>query len=198
MLTKHLAAMNALSDFVQVPSRKTEQAMREAEGEFRAAIAQAAPSQVTGERVDWTEVVEVLRNWSATKWNTESPLGVSIAMTAAGSAILMARVAIESLQASAQREQPSASKPEPQKRDKCNRSQTISGDFVCDCKLGECPGQPSDDRAAQLDAMLTKILNRRVAVEQELFDMAAGKKPMPDAAKLRELAMKLGDPAITP
>lgn len=92
----------------------------------------------------------------------------------------------------------SASDPQPKKRDKCNRSQTIGGDFVCDCKMGECPGQPSDDRASQLDAMLTKILNRRVAVEQELFDMAAGKKPMPDAAKLRELAMKLGDPAITP
>lgn len=108
VLTKHLAAMNALSDFVQKPSREAEQAMREAEGEFRAAVAQAAPSQGDGKRVDLTEVVKALRDWSATKWNTESPLDVSIAMTAAGSAILMARLAIESLQASTQREQPSS------------------------------------------------------------------------------------------
>lgn len=47
---------------------------------------------------------------------------------------------------------------------------------------------------AQLDKLLTQVLNSRVKVEQELFDMAAGKKPMPDAAKLRELAVKLGDP----
>lgn len=49
-------------------------------------------------------------------------------------------------------------------------------------------------RARMLDQMLTQVLNRRVSVEQELFDMAAGKKPMPDAAKLRELANKLGKP----
>lgn len=50
----------------------------------------------------------------------------------------------------------------------------------------------------ELDALLTKVLNSRVGVEQELFDMAAGKKPMPDAAKLRELAVRLGDPKARP
>lgn len=50
------------------------------------------------------------------------------------------------------------------------------------------------DAAATLDAMLTRILARRVAVEQELLEMAAGKRPMPDASKLRELARALGDP----
>lgn len=45
-----------------------------------------------------------------------------------------------------------------------------------------------------LDKLLTQVLNSRVGVEQELLDMAAGKKPMPDAEKLRELAFKLADP----
>lgn len=35
-------------------------------------------------------------------------------------------------------------------------------------------------------------LNRRAAVEQHLFDAAQGKKPLPDAEKCRELALKLG------
>ena len=38
-----------------------------------------------------------------------------------------------------------------------------------------------------LDAMLCDAFKRRAAVEQALYDMAAGKLPMPDAAKLREL-----------
>lgn len=38
-------------------------------------------------------------------------------------------------------------------------------------------------------------LNRRVAVEQELFDCASGKRPLPDAAKCRELALRLGTPS---
>lgn len=37
-------------------------------------------------------------------------------------------------------------------------------------------------------------LNRRVSVERYLFDAAAGKKPLPDAKKCRELANKLGIP----
>lgn len=47
-------------------------------------------------------------------------------------------------------------------------------------------------REWMLDKALTRILNHKAAVEQELFDMARGKLPMPDAAKLHELAMKLG------
>lgn len=38
-------------------------------------------------------------------------------------------------------------------------------------------------------------LNRRVKVEQHLFDCARGKKPLPDAAKCRELALFLGTPS---
>ncbi|NDZ11541.1 hypothetical protein C7T35_01170 [Variovorax sp. WS11] len=49
--------------------------------------------------------------------------------------------------------------------------------------------------AEKLDKLLTAHINRSVYVEQELFNMAAGKKPMPDAAKLRELANKLGIPS---
>lgn len=49
-----------------------------------------------------------------------------------------------------------------------------------------------------LDALLTKIINRRATIEQELFDMAAGKLPMPDAVKLRDMAMRLGDPSLMP
>jgi len=37
-------------------------------------------------------------------------------------------------------------------------------------------------------------LNRRVKVEQYLFDCANGKKPLPDAAKCKELALFLGTP----
>lgn len=39
-----------------------------------------------------------------------------------------------------------------------------------------------------------KELNRRVEIENELFMMAAGKKPIPSKAKCRELALKLGTP----
>lgn len=38
-------------------------------------------------------------------------------------------------------------------------------------------------------------LNRRVKVEQYLFDCANGKKPLPDAAKCSELALVLGTPS---
>ena len=37
-------------------------------------------------------------------------------------------------------------------------------------------------------------INRRAAVEAELFDMAAGKKPLPGADDCRRLAIKLGVP----
>lgn len=37
-------------------------------------------------------------------------------------------------------------------------------------------------------------LNRRVTVEAYLLDCAAGKRPLPDASKCRELALKLGVP----
>ncbi len=37
-------------------------------------------------------------------------------------------------------------------------------------------------------------LNRRVKVEQYLFDCAAGKKPPPDKDKCMELALYLGTP----
>lgn len=49
-----------------------------------------------------------------------------------------------------------------------------------------------------LDATLAKVINRRATIEQELFDMAAGKLPMPDAVKLRDMAMRLGDPSLMP
>jgi len=45
-----------------------------------------------------------------------------------------------------------------------------------------------------LDAMLCEAFKRRAAVEQALYDMAAGKLPMPDKAKLREHAQRLGVP----
>jgi hypothetical protein len=38
-------------------------------------------------------------------------------------------------------------------------------------------------------------LNRRVKVEQYLFDCANGKKPLPDIDKCRELALYLGTPS---
>lgn len=37
-------------------------------------------------------------------------------------------------------------------------------------------------------------INRRVKIEQYLLDCANEKKPLPDAAKCRELAMLLGTP----
>ena len=37
-------------------------------------------------------------------------------------------------------------------------------------------------------------INRRAAVEAELFDMASGKKPLPSADDCRRLAIKLGVP----
>ncbi len=59
--------------------------------------------------------------------------------------------------------------------------------------------QPAAPQAVNpLDALLTQIINRRVVVEQQLFDMAAGKLPMPDKDKLRELAVYLGTPSSQP
>lgn len=46
----------------------------------------------------------------------------------------------------------------------------------------------------KLDAMLSDAIKRRSAVEQTLWDMALGKKPLPDRDKLRELAKHLGMP----
>ena len=37
-------------------------------------------------------------------------------------------------------------------------------------------------------------LNRRVSVEAQMLSAAEGKRPMPDAAQLREWATKLGVP----
>lgn len=51
-----------------------------------------------------------------------------------------------------------------------------------------------DDRLAQLDAMLTRVINRRATVEQWMFDAARGKRPMPTPDELREWAIKLGTP----
>lgn len=51
--------------------------------------------------------------------------------------------------------------------------------------------------AGPLDALLTQILNRRVTIEQRMFDAAAGKRPMPDAAELRAWAIELGTPTAT-
>jgi hypothetical protein len=45
------------------------------------------------------------------------------------------------------------------------------------------------------DAKWTAMLNRRVAVEQLMFDAARGKRPMPTAQELREWALRLGTPA---
>lgn len=39
-----------------------------------------------------------------------------------------------------------------------------------------------------------RMLNRRVEVEQELFDCAHGKRPLPDAAQCRQWALRLGTP----
>ena len=73
----------------------------------------------------------------------------------------------------------------------------------CECQrnfeAGLSTPQPAAPQAVnQLDALLTQIINRRVVVEQQLFDMAAGKLPMPDKDKLRELAVYLGTPASQP
>jgi len=45
-----------------------------------------------------------------------------------------------------------------------------------------------------LDAMLTDRINRSVPVEQELLDIANGKRPLPTAEDCRRMAMKLGVP----
>ena len=50
------------------------------------------------------------------------------------------------------------------------------------------------EAAKMFDARLISIFERRTAVEEELMRMAAGKRPMPDAEKLRAMARALGDP----
>lgn len=40
---------------------------------------------------------------------------------------------------------------------------------------------------------IPKFMNRRVKVESYLLEAAAGKKPLPDAQKCRELALLLGN-----
>jgi hypothetical protein len=50
------------------------------------------------------------------------------------------------------------------------------------------------DHAADLDNLLTRIINRRVTIEQRMFDAAAGKRPMPTPDELREWAVYLGTP----
>jgi DNA repair exonuclease SbcCD ATPase subunit len=61
-------------------------------------------------------------------------------------------------------------------------------------ELAAIHGVPKD-RAADLDELLTQILNRRVTIEQRMFDAAAGKRPMPTAEELRQWAIELGTPA---
>jgi hypothetical protein len=48
--------------------------------------------------------------------------------------------------------------------------------------------------AAQYHEARSEDFKRRVRVEQYLYDAAAGKAPLPDAAKCRELAVVLGVP----
>jgi hypothetical protein len=60
--------------------------------------------------------------------------------------------------------------------------------------------EPRDDAVRPSDvcpitrAEWAKSLNRRAEVEQQLFDMAAGKVPLPTAAECRALATRLGVP----
>jgi hypothetical protein len=53
---------------------------------------------------------------------------------------------------------------------------------------------PPQDEHQELDALLTQILNRRVTIEQRMFDAAAGKRAMPTAEELRQWAIELGTP----
>lgn len=53
-----------------------------------------------------------------------------------------------------------------------------------------------EQRQKALDLLCTQVLNSRVGVENELADMVAGKSPMPDKEKLRQLAQRLGDPSF--
>ena len=46
----------------------------------------------------------------------------------------------------------------------------------------------------EIPVWVAGFLNRRVTVEQYLFDCAAGKKPLSDADTCRQLALKLGVP----
>lgn len=48
-----------------------------------------------------------------------------------------------------------------------------------------------------LPAWVADMLNRRVTVEQVLFDVAAGKRPPLTPDECRELALKLGIPSDT-
>jgi hypothetical protein len=48
--------------------------------------------------------------------------------------------------------------------------------------------------ANPLEALLTQVLNRRVTVEQWMFDAASGKRAMPAPDELRKWAQHLGTP----
>jgi hypothetical protein len=48
--------------------------------------------------------------------------------------------------------------------------------------------------AKPTDAKWVAMFNRRVAIEQLMYDASRGKRPMPDAKELREWALKLGTP----
>jgi hypothetical protein len=41
---------------------------------------------------------------------------------------------------------------------------------------------------------VAEFLNRRAKIEQELFDCAVGKAPLPDKEKCKEWALRLGKP----
>lgn len=55
----------------------------------------------------------------------------------------------------------------------------------------------SDDERKWM-RMYEKSLNRRAEVEEELFQMARGQRPLPTADDCRRLAQKLGDPDFRP
>lgn len=59
---------------------------------------------------------------------------------------------------------------------------------MSDKECAHCPTR------AKLDAMMLRDINRRVTVEQYLFDVVAGKLPPPNVEDLRATAIYLGTP----
>lgn len=57
----------------------------------------------------------------------------------------------------------------------------------------ECASRLSDGLEVIPD-WIGGFLNRRVVVEQELFDCASGKRPLPTAEQCREMALRLDVP----
>lgn len=47
---------------------------------------------------------------------------------------------------------------------------------------------------SELSAALAAAIERRASVEQALYEMGSGKRPLPDAAECKRLARKLGMP----